>query len=189
LEVKKRSSRSGLNVCEYFRYGVSNSNFCLLGIIFEVQSVKSPVARAELAHTLNTPELSRIAKKVLVTILRRSRPISIALPAGSVVVAWTIIIARPIIAAIVCPTIIVWPWIVGAVIIPAVIGLRVGWAEVIEQKREWERDAKTHALGLGWELGETQGANGKQKNQQLFHLECTSGDRLRAYHKTNEKGS
>ena len=61
-----------LNVCEYFRYGVSYRNFCLLGIFFEVQSVKSPRARGELAHTMNTPELSRIAKKVLVTIPRRS---------------------------------------------------------------------------------------------------------------------
>ena len=67
LEVWKRSSGPSLNLCDYFRYGISYSHFCLLGIILEVQSVKSPVTRAELAHTLYTPKLSLIAEKLPVT--------------------------------------------------------------------------------------------------------------------------
>src|ERR1700730_223640 len=71
LKIQKRSASLCLNVPEDFRYGISYRNFCLLGIIFEVQSVKPPMTRAELAHTLYTPELSLIAKKLPVTILRR----------------------------------------------------------------------------------------------------------------------
>src|SRR5260370_4328149 len=69
------------------------------------------------------------------------------------------------------------PGVVGAAVVPAVVGLRVvGWAEVIEQEREWERNTETHALGPGRELRENQGANGEEKNQQLFHFANTCGD-------------
>jgi hypothetical protein len=57
-----------LAICQYLRYGISHSNFCLLGIIFEVQSVKPPATRAELAHTIYTFKVSLIAKKLPVTI-------------------------------------------------------------------------------------------------------------------------
>jgi hypothetical protein len=77
LEVWKRSSGPSLNLCDYFGYGISYRNFCLLGVFLEVQSVKSTIAHAELAHTLNTPKLSPIAKKLLVTIARTAkRPLS-----------------------------------------------------------------------------------------------------------------
>jgi hypothetical protein len=69
LKIQKGPASLCLNVPECFRYGISYRNFCLLGIIFEVQSVKSGVMRAELAHTLNTLKLSLIAKKLPVTIL------------------------------------------------------------------------------------------------------------------------
>src|SRR3981081_2195990 len=93
----------------------------------------------------------------------------IALPAGAVI-AWAII-ARAIVTTIVVRSaIIVRPRIVGAVIVPAVIGLSVvARAEVIKQKRERERDTPTHTLGSGRELGESQGADSEQKNQQLIH--------------------
>jgi len=71
LKIQKGAASLCLNVPEYFRYGISDRNFCLLGIILKVQSVKPPMTRAELAHTLYTPELSLIAKKLPVTILRR----------------------------------------------------------------------------------------------------------------------
>jgi len=77
LEVWKRSSGPSPNLCDYFGYGISYRNFCLLGVFLEVQSVKSTIAHAELAHTLNTPKLGPIAKKLLVTIARTAkRPLS-----------------------------------------------------------------------------------------------------------------
>jgi hypothetical protein len=64
LKIQKGPAGLRLDIREYFRYGISYRNFCLLGIIFEVQSVKPPLTRAELAHTLYTLELSMIAKKL-----------------------------------------------------------------------------------------------------------------------------
>jgi hypothetical protein len=128
------------------------------------------VTRVELAHTLYTPELSLIAKKLRVTIQQRlSARAGIDLPAGPVVAS--AIIARSIISAIVArPTIIVGPRTVGAVIVTAVVGLIVARAEVIEKERERERNTPTHALGSGRELRENQCAASEQKNQQLIHM-------------------
>jgi hypothetical protein len=127
------------------------------------------MTRAELAHTLYTLELSLIAKKLPVTVLRRlAHATAIDLPAGPVVAR--AIIAWSIIAAIVAPPIIiVGPPTIGAVIVPAVVGIIVARTEVIEKERERERETPTH-LGSGRELGENQGADSKQKNQQLIHM-------------------
>jgi hypothetical protein len=59
---------------------------------------------------------------------------------------------------------------------PGVIGTRMvrsavvrssvaGWTEIVEQKREREREPETNTLGLGGELGsKNQGADREQKN-------------------------
>jgi hypothetical protein len=75
LEVWKRPSGPSLNLCDYFRYGISYRNFCLLGVFLEVQGVKSTMAHAELAHTVNTPKLGPIAKKLLTILRNAKRPL------------------------------------------------------------------------------------------------------------------
>lgn len=56
----------------------------------------------------------------------------------------------------------------------------MGSGRNIEQKRERKRDTKTHAMGSGRRLDKDQGANGEQKNQQLFHSEQTSRGSIQA---------
>jgi len=80
------------------------------------------------------------------------------------------IVARATISAAVVISIVIRSAIAGAAIMSAVVRLRVvGRAEVIEQKRERERNTETHTLAPSWELGQNQGANREQKNQQLIH--------------------
>ena len=46
----------------------------------------------------------------------------------------------------------------------------VGWTEIVEQKRERERNPETNTLGTGGELTDkNQGADGEE-NQRPFHL-------------------
>ena len=54
----------------------------------------------------------------------------------------------------------------------AVVRLGVaGWTEIVEQKRERERDPETNTLGPRGELAsKNQGADGEQKNQRPFHF-------------------
>jgi hypothetical protein len=82
------------------------------------------------------------------------------------------IVARATISAVVVISIIIIirSTVAGAAIISAVVRLRVaGRAEVIEQKWKRERDTETHTMAPSWDLGQNQGANREQKNQQLIH--------------------
>jgi hypothetical protein len=77
-------------------------------------------------------------------------------PAGPIV-SRTIIADRPGVGG---------AWMVRS----AVVRLSVaGWTEIVEQKRERERDPETNTLGPGGELGsKNQGAD-REQNQQPFH--------------------
>ena len=86
----------------------------------------------------------------------------VTIPTGLVApVSWAIVSAIVIHATVIAGR---------AAIIPAVIdGLRpVTLSKVIEQKRERQRNTKTHPVGPGLVLG-AQDKDWKQKNEELFH--------------------
>jgi hypothetical protein len=50
-------------------------------------------------------------------------------------------------------------------------GVAGAWTEIVEQKRERERDPETNTLGPRGKLAsKNQGADGEQKNQRPFHF-------------------
>ena len=61
-------------------------------------------------------------------------------------------------------------------IVPTIVGVIV--TEIIEYKRNRERDSEAYTVGSGWQWGDNQRGNKEQKNQRLFHLRCTSGEYL-----------
>jgi hypothetical protein len=73
LEIQERPPGPRLNIGEHSQYRISYGNFCLLRILFEVQSIIFRIA-AEFAHKVNTSKQSVLAKKVLVTIPGRLWP-------------------------------------------------------------------------------------------------------------------